>query len=199
MSVTGGAAFRLLTDWELREAHREALSLAGEGQERALCSNACLVARGLVKQDGRPVYGSGAEVLKCLSPAQVQDLAGRWADFDRKENPGLGSDRQRVEEIKAQLARMPRERLRWKVLRAFHALPTEERVKAMTGRDYLWCALHLLLDEEEEADLLCPACRAEAEKERCPVCGRETGSVVREENAAFDMARFLRLQRGESL
>ena len=92
---------------------------------------------------------------------------------------------------------MPQERLRWKVLRAFRALPTEERAKALTGRDLLWCALNLLLDQEEETELLCPACRAEAEKERCPVCGCETGARIWEENTSFDMDWFLRLKRGE--
>lgn len=84
------------------------------------------------------------------------------------------------------------------MLRTFQALPTEERVKAMHQRDYLWCALNLLLDEEEAAALLCPSCRAEAERRRCPVCGKETGEVLMEENPGFDMARFLRLREGES-
>ena len=83
-----------------------------------------------------------------------------------------------------------------RVLRAFRALPTEERVKAMTGRDYLWCALHLLLDQEEEAARLCPACRAEAEEARCPVCGRAVGEVTRGENPGFDLERFERLKKG---
>lgn len=68
----------------------------------------------------------------------------------------------------------------------------------MTGRDYLWCALQLLLDEEEEASRLCPVCRAEAEQGRCPVCGRETGEAEGDGNPAFDMERFLRLQAGQT-
>ena len=32
----------------------------------------------------------------------------------------------------------------------------------MKARDYLWCALHLALDREEELARLCPACRREA-------------------------------------
>lgn len=66
----------------------------------------------------------------------------------------------------------------------------------MTDRDYLWCALNLLLDDEEKLDELCPVCRAEAEEPRCPVCGRaaaETGGGV---NAGFDAERFERLSRG---
>ena len=41
----------------------------------------------------------------------------------------------------------------------------------MKRRDYLWCALNLLLDHEEELGRLCPSCRAQAEEGRCPVCG----------------------------
>lgn len=67
----------------------------------------------------------------------------------------------------------------------------------MTGRDYLWCALNLLLDQEEELDALCPACRGEAEERRCPGCGRSVGEMVREENTSFDWERFERLKRGE--
>lgn len=64
----------------------------------------------------------------------------------------------------------------------------------MTDRDYLWCALNLLLDDEEELSRLCPACRAEAEREKCPVCGLPTGSGGH--NGSFDMARFERLKGG---
>lgn len=61
----------------------------------------------------------------------------------------------------------------------------------MTHREYLWCALNLVLDGEEELSRLCPACRAEAEEERCPVCGAAAGDWG--ENRGFDMERFLRL------
>ena len=63
-----------------------------------------------------------------------------------------GSVHFRGEELKT----MPKQRLRWRVLRCFGALPTEARARRMTDGDYLWCAVNLLLDEEEEAALLCP-------------------------------------------
>lgn len=64
----------------------------------------------------------------------------------------------------------------------------------MTDRDYLWCALNLVLDQEEELARLCPDCRARAEAEPCPVCGapRESWSV----NAGFDWARYQELKGG---
>ena len=69
------------------------------------------------------------------------------------------------------------------MLKCFGALPTEERAKAMREEDYLWCAVNLLLDEEEVARQLCPQCR-------------ETGEMVQEENPTFDWARFQALKEG---
>lgn len=82
------------------------------------------------------------------------------------------------------------------MLRAFGALPTEERARAMTDRDYLWCALNLVLDDEETLEALCPACRAEAEEARCPVCGAVTAGDRVGENRGFDLERFERLRQG---
>lgn len=64
-------------------------------------------------------------------------------------------------------------------------------MKAMTHRDYLWCALNLMLDGEEELSRLCPACRAEVQEERCPVCGARVEDCG--ENGGFDMKRFMEL------
>lgn len=64
----------------------------------------------------------------------------------------------------------------------------------MTHRDYLWCALNLALDGEEELGRLCPACRMEVEEERCPVCGAAVCDCG--ENGGFDMGRFLEMGGG---
>ena len=69
--LPGGVQLRLLTAQEVLEARREATALAGEDRDRALCSNACLVARAVVRR-GRPVYGSGEEVLHRLTVGQVE-------------------------------------------------------------------------------------------------------------------------------
>ncbi|MCI8650957.1 MAG: molybdopterin oxidoreductase [Oscillospiraceae bacterium] len=61
----------------------------------------------------------------------------------------------------------------------------------MSHRDYLWCALHLALDGEEELERLCPSCRMEAEESRCPVCGAAVSDCG--ENRGFDMERFLEM------
>ncbi|MEY8231303.1 hypothetical protein AALA82_06735 [Oscillospiraceae bacterium 50-16] len=87
----------------------------------------------------------------------------------------------------------PGERLRWRVLRQFHALPTEPRARAMKGRDYLWCLVNALLDREEELERLCPSCRSRVMEERCPVCGLPAGLGEGMVNSAFDPARFAQL------
>lgn len=192
LPLADGRSLRLLTSREVLEARREGMTLEGD---RALCSNACLLARALVRE-GEPVYPSGGAVLEDLSPEEIESLAKTWADFDRRENPGLTASVDRVEELKEKLKTLPQERLKWKVLRAFGALPTEERAKAMTGRDFLWCALHLLLDEEEVLARLCPTCRAQAQEEHCPVCGGQPGELCAETNGAFDWERFQALREG---
>ncbi|MEQ2457166.1 molybdopterin oxidoreductase [Flavonifractor hominis] len=67
----------------------------------------------------------------------------------------------------------------------------------MKARDYLWCALNLVLDREEQLQQLCPDCRSRVEEERCPVCGAPRGSCTGSENAAFDRQRYEKLMRGE--
>ncbi len=68
----------------------------------------------------------------------------------------------------------------------------------MTDRDYLWCVLNLMLDDEEVLERLCPTCRKEAEERRCPVCGVRREDAHGGENAGFDMTRFLRMSRGDT-
>ena len=47
VSLGNGMALRLLSALEVLQARREAGELAGEDRERALCSNACLLAQEL--------------------------------------------------------------------------------------------------------------------------------------------------------
>lgn len=65
----------------------------------------------------------------------------------------------------------------------------------MKERDYLWCLLNQLLDDQEELDQLCPTCRAEAGAGAVPrLRGADPGFRV---NPSFDMERFRRLKEGE--
>lgn len=70
-------------------------------------------------------------------------------------------------------------------------------MRAMTDGDYLYCALNLLLDQEEQLDRLCPQCRSEAEEGRCPSCGAVWSADGVSRNAAFDEARYEALKKGE--
>ena len=82
------------------------------------------------------------------------------------------------------------------MLRAFGVLPTEERARRMKNRDYLWCALNLMLDEEEVLDQQCPTCRMHAVEDRCPVCGGLKSGGEGGQNAAFDEKRYEILSKG---
>ena len=67
----------------------------------------------------------------------------------------------------------------------------------MTDRDFLLCALHLLLDEEDRLGRLCPSCRDAAEH-CCPVCGAPLAGPDTGCNPSFDLNRFEALKRGVS-
>lgn len=86
LTLEDGSQMRLLSAQEVLEARREAEQLAQSEGERALCANACLLARALEEQ-GRPVFQSGREVLEHLSAREVARLAKRWDELDRAENP----------------------------------------------------------------------------------------------------------------
>lgn len=82
------------------------------------------------------------------------------------------------------------------MLRSFSALPTEKRAREMKDREFLWCALNLMLDDEEELAGLCPTCRDKAMEERCAGCGAPLAAWDGAVNEQFDLARFERMKRG---
>ena len=77
---------RLLSAWEVLEAYREGEELALGGIERALCSNACLIAHAL-ERDGQRVFAHGRAVLDALRVEDIARLAERWGRFNREVNP----------------------------------------------------------------------------------------------------------------
>ena len=85
LKVDGGE-LRLLSAREVLEARREGDALARDGRERALCRNACLVARALERR-GRPAFADGAAVLDALRVEDIARLSGAWAEFNRACNP----------------------------------------------------------------------------------------------------------------
>ena len=103
-----GMSLRLLSALEVLQARREAAELAGEDRERALCSNACLLARALERtEDHRPVFSDGRAVLAGLTVGEVAALAARWSQFNREEDPGLELDGQELENVKKNSVRTP--------------------------------------------------------------------------------------------
>ena len=113
------------------------------------------------------------------------------------EPPGVGTRRREGGAgAKKSLEHAPDERLYWRVLRAFQALPSEPRARALTEEELLWCAIQMKLDQEEQLNALCPACRAAAEESRCPGCGMPMSNVRAAQNQNFDMDRFEALKRG---
>lgn len=114
------------------QVRREAMELAVNEMDLPLCANACLVARALVCA-GERVYTDGRAVLDGLSAEEIEALAERWAAFRREKGVGLGLGEKRLDALKASLAAQPRQRLKWRVLKTFGALPTEQRVREMTG------------------------------------------------------------------
>lgn len=77
---------RVVTALEVLEARREAAELAADGTERALCSNACLLARALWLDEQR-VFQNGEQTLRTLTPGEIESLAAKLAALDRAENP----------------------------------------------------------------------------------------------------------------
>lgn len=99
LSLGEGLELRLLTARETLEARREAGALAQGERERALCANACLLARAL-QRDGRAVFQSGAEVLEGMTARRIGELARRWAQFDRAEDPAPEDGEERCRALK---------------------------------------------------------------------------------------------------
>ena len=81
-----GGELRLLSAREVLEARREGDALAQDGKERALCRNACLVARSLERK-GKPVFEDGQAALDGLRVEDIARLADAWAEFNRACNP----------------------------------------------------------------------------------------------------------------
>lgn len=60
----------------------------------------------------------------------------------------------------------------------------------MLDRDFLWCGLQMLIDEEEALGRLCPTCRTQAEEKRCVSCGAKQDGVSCGYNENFDLDLF---------
>ena len=85
-----GTVLRLLSGMELLEARREAAQLALMPGERALCSNACLLARALwMEGEEEPLFADGRQVLIALTAEEIEGLCARWEKFRRGSIPNF--------------------------------------------------------------------------------------------------------------
>ena len=101
VSLGNGMALRLLSALEVLQARREAGELAGEDRERALCSNACLLARALEQEEEhKPVFSDGRAVLTGLTVEEIGGLARRWSQLRRESDPGLNVTEEELENVK---------------------------------------------------------------------------------------------------
>ncbi len=99
MELPNGMMLRLLSAFEIMQARREAEELTCAERERALCANACLVARAL-EVEGKPLFLDGEAVLMGLRMEEIADLARRWGEFNRAMNPSVTASEETVETLK---------------------------------------------------------------------------------------------------
>ena len=99
LELGGRTQLRLLSALEVLQARAEARELAGEEREMALCANACLLARAMLRDDATP-FRDGAQVLAELTVEEIERLAGVWAGFNREVNPGARVDDAEAERLK---------------------------------------------------------------------------------------------------
>ena len=153
----GGCFLRLLSVYEsllCSAGARELLaSLKAQGAEpgeaESVSENACLAFYCLIDKRGRRLFADALEAVRRLT---LDDLLLVSERYHALRTAALGNEPSGgtlLESLKRR-ADEPMERLRWRVLRAFHALPTSEEARRMGEADYLYCYAHLLLDEEEK-------------------------------------------------
>ena len=106
VNLDNGMELRLLSALEVMQARREAAQLTGEDREKALCSNACLLARAL-EQGGSPLFADGRAVLAALTVEEIAALSARWAELRRENDPGLELSGEELEKLKKNSAPTP--------------------------------------------------------------------------------------------
>ena len=86
MALGDGRFLRLLSAQETLEARREGEALARTGREKALCSNAALLARALEGPEG-PLFSHAQAALEGMTAREIGVLSAQWAAFDRAQIP----------------------------------------------------------------------------------------------------------------
>ena len=89
LELGDGRQLRLLSAGELAQSQGE----------RALCANACLLARALERR-GKPLFSSGRAALEGMSAREIGELARRWNELDRAENPSPEDGEEAAQSLK---------------------------------------------------------------------------------------------------
>lgn len=163
---------RMISAWDAMDAAREA---AGH-DDSPLWRNACVLARALYRGRKR-VFSSGQDVMKSLPGQTVACWMRAYHTLCRAQVAAW-------QEQKDALARDAWGRLKWKAMRAMGRMD-------LTDGQSLYCVLQMILDDEERLKQLCPDCKAELLREKCPVCGAVQYGV----NPNFDENRFEELKK----
>lgn len=116
-------------------------------------------------RDGSRVFSCAYELKDSLEEELIVELAGMYLKMMDDV-----SDVEKLTRLKNSLKNCPGERFRWRIMRELGVLPTAAR--DMTDRDYIYCGLNLLLDDEERSTAV--------------------GAV----NPGFDENRFAAMKRG---
>lgn len=88
------------------------------------------------------------ESIDKLPPILIDALYNDYMELERSQREAINK-----EDILREIVKENFNRIRFKVMRAAGALPTEQRVKDMTDAQYLWYYLNLVEDRQEEMDI----------------------------------------------
>lgn len=100
LELGDGTSLRLLSAMEvLRAQQAGALLQQAAAAPAALCANACILAMAW-EGEGGPLHPDGQAVLAHCTISQIQELARRWAQFDRGVNPGLSEREEDIAVLK---------------------------------------------------------------------------------------------------
>lgn len=185
----GDHRLRILTARELLVAKEEASRLCRDPEAMALWRNAAILSRAFLRGGGQ-AFADAAAVMEALSAEEIAGEMEAYCRLAEQVDVACGEE-EKTEVLMAHLRQEPMERIRWHVLRAFGVLPSEPRAREMTEGDYLYCAMQLMLDREEEQAHLCMECRDGAD--RCRICGKPLPKEMAV-NGSFDESRFEELR-----
>lgn len=109
--------------------------------------NACLCTLCLSDEFSEPLFTDTQLLMKTLSAEDMLLVVKEYCSL-RKDYMGFDKlDNIELESLKKKL-NTDFEQVRWSVLKKFNKLPSDLSVKNMSEYDYIYCYIHMLLDNE---------------------------------------------------